>query len=219
MADLWRIAGRRGPAELRERRHAHPSRVGLHSCAQFGARSTWIPASHGTMAYPFPRCARTAGPGAPAPVARPHHEPPFSAPAAYASPVGALPLLSRTPDGESSGPPPVECNEALIAMFAEMRLRGQQRGAATRRSPSHRAQANPSVALPQQEDEASRSAMSARARDSSRKEVLYGRHAPTVRALEASLNAEFDHISQVDRPPLWPSVPLRPSAHARTAAA
>ena len=52
MADLWRIAGRRGPAELRERRHAHPSRVGLHHRA---LRPVWreihvdsgVPRDHG----------------------------------------------------------------------------------------------------------------------------------------------------------------------------
>ena len=173
------------------------------------------------MAYPFPRCAvPPAAAGGQAGSSQPWFpppacgawQPPAAPPFVQAAPPFSWDAQPEVGPAEEVADEDVECNEDVIASFVRMEMRMASRGAGRRRRlPPGIARPPPdrTVALPQQEDEASRSALAERAQRRQLEERLYGPHAPEVRALEASLNAAFDRISQAEAPALWPSAPLR----------
>ena len=177
------------------------------------------------MAYPFPRCGTAvSAPPPPATGGAAGYPQPWAAPplqaAAWQLPAAPAPCgwdvgqAAAAEDlADEASDDGVECNEDVIAGFVQMELRKAARGGGSRRrrlpAGIPRPAPDRAVALPQQEDEASRSALVERAQKRELEKRLYGRHAPEVRALEASLNAAFDRIAQADAPALWPSAPLR----------
>lgn len=101
-------------------------------------------------------------------------------------------------------------NDVFIANFASMearRKRGSSGNTAGRRGADGRS--NFAASLPEQEESASRAVQQERRDEKLRKVRWYGAHVTEVRALEAILNESFDRISHLERPVIWPAVPLR----------
>uniref|UniRef100_A0A7S4C132 Uncharacterized protein n=1 Tax=Chrysotila carterae TaxID=13221 RepID=A0A7S4C132_CHRCT len=106
----------------------------------------------------------------------------------------------------------LELSDEWMSYFAEMELRKEEkrRAARGRRVNGAQSVSSNAVELPQQENEASLVAMRERQGRRAEQDKRYGRHAPEIRALEATLNQEFDQAShEHGNIPLWPSVPLR----------
>ena len=156
------------------------------------------------MGWPVPTPAEAPAATAPPPV---HERPPSQKRMPThrgAAAIAALP--SEGKEGEIQ----IVLSDEFIANFAGMELRrggGGGGGAAVGREAHGRVSF--ATSLPEQEDAASRAVQHERREEKLRQERWYGPHAAEVRAREAMLNETFDRISHVERPVVWPSVPLR----------
>ena len=183
--------------------------------------------------YPFPRNRSVAAIPWPAvasaawwPMPPPHAAAPQPVPVqararSLPPPPAGQPTLDAQPlvTADSGHDTDVAIDSGLVAMFAESRRTSHGRRPTSSGSRSSAASAcscgrgqsrfGARDLLSALDVESARAAGHVRQRNRERKEQMYGRHAASVRALEARLNQGFDRVFHDHHPPLWPSAPLR----------